>query len=75
MPVKQYDVPTMPDEADHAGFHSLIGRIEGIFGVHQVTVDRSAKQVTVHMHDEESLSHVDAAINEFGLLPGFTGQA
>lgn len=74
MPVKEYYVPAMPEEEEHSGFRGLIDKLEGIFGVHQVTVDRGAKQITVHMHDEGALSNVDAAINEFGQLPGYTGQ-
>ena len=76
MPAKQYDVPNMPEEENHAGFHGLIARLRAMAGVHDVTVDRANKQVTVHTHEDEgALPDIDLAIAEFGQLPGFTGQA
>jgi hypothetical protein len=76
MASKQYHVPTMPDDEAHDGFHGLIAKLRSLAGVHDVTVDRTSKHVTVHLHEDEgSLSHVDQAILEFGQLPGFTGQA
>lgn len=74
MPEKQYYVPNMPDDEAHAGFYGLISKIRALAGVHDVTVDRSSKNVTVHLHDEDYLPNVDQAILEFGQLPGFTGQ-
>jgi hypothetical protein len=75
MPQKQYYVPNMPDEELHKGFQGLINRIRAVTGVHEVTIDRGRKNVTVHLHDEDYLPNVDQAILEFGQLPGFTGQA
>ena len=83
MPVKQYHVPNMPDEAEaqtHTGFHGLLEKLRGLAGVHDVTVDHAGKQVTVHMREgegegEDYLPNIDQAIYEFGQLPGFTGQA
>jgi len=75
MPAKQYYVPSMPEDEAHSGFHGLLDKLRGLAGVHDVTVDRTSKQVTVHLNDEDSLSHIDQAILEFGQLPGFTGQA
>lgn len=81
MPVKQYYVPNLPDEADaetHTGFHGFLDKLRGLTGVHDVTVDHAGKQVTVHMHEgegEDYLPGIDQAILEFGQLPGFTGQA
>lgn len=74
MPQKQYYMPGMPEDEAHDGFRGLIDRLRAMTGVHDVTVDRSSKNVTVHMHDEEFLPHIDQAILEFGQLPGFTGQ-
>lgn len=81
MPVKQYYLPNMPgpdetNEEAHTGFRGLLDKLRGLTGVHNVTVDHTSKEVTVHLHeDEEYLPHVDQAILEFGQLPGFTGQA
>ncbi len=74
MPEKQYYVPNMPEEEAHTGFHGLLDRIRGVAGVHNVTVDRSNKSVTVHMHDEDYIPNVDQVILEYGQLPGYTGQ-
>lgn len=73
MPSKIYDVPNMPEGEDHAGFNDLLTRIRSTLGVHAVTVDRANRQVTVHVNSEEPLQHVDQAIMDFGVLPGFTG--
>jgi hypothetical protein len=75
MPQKQYYVPSMPDDESHEGFHGLLNRLRAVTGVHDVTVDRTSKHVTVHMHDEDFLPNIDQAIMEYGQLPGFTGQA
>lgn len=74
MPEKQYYVPDMPEDESHTGFHGFLDRIRGIAGVHNVTVDRENKNVTVHVHDEGYIPHVDQVVMEYGQLPGFTGQ-
>lgn len=76
MPAKQYYVPNMPDDETHSGFHGLLAKLRAMAGVNDVTVDRTSKQVTVHLGEDEGvLSHIDDAILEFGQLPGLTGQA
>ena len=75
MAAKQYYVPNMPEDVAHPAFHGLIAKLRAVVGVHDVTVDRTSKHVTVHMQgDDGYLPDVDAAILEFGMLPGFTGQ-
>jgi hypothetical protein len=74
MSVKQYYIPNMPDEEAHQGFRGLVDKLRTMAGVHDVTVDRSSKHVTVHLNDDDFLPNVDQAILEFGQLPGFTGQ-
>jgi hypothetical protein len=76
MSAKQYYVPNMPDDETHSGFHGLLDKLRALVGVHDVTVDRTSKQVTVHLNEDvDSLPHIDQAIWEFGQLPGLTGQA
>lgn len=73
MPSKVYDIPNMPEDEAHTGFHAFLDKLRSIGGVHDVTVDRTTKQVTVHVHNADPLQHVDQAVMDFGVLPGFTG--
>jgi hypothetical protein len=73
MPSKVYDVPDMPEGDDHHGFNGLVNKIRGLLGVHEVTVDRNSKQLTVHLNNDDPLPHIDQAVQEFGQMRSFTG--